>query len=219
MALRIKEWVQTDWRRAGRNLYREKGDLDTLDALLPHQDGRTLMRAPAWAAHVEFPTGFTRCRGAVYDWANRRYVFIGKNASDYLAACYADTSWTMSAITQLVGSDLNADGLFGQNVAWWGGYLWVVASDGKVYRGGAYTAALSAFYTSTDALALAPFGDKMYVATTGGNIVVQADADDTMDAYYLPVGELLIKYIGSDLHTPVPQVLDKCIHSMRRSSS
>jgi len=196
MAIRIREWTQYEWQRVGRSYYAQRGDLDELSGLFPSTDGRSLQRAPSWSSHVAFPSGFTRCQGAFYDWNQQRYVFIGRDASDQLVSCYANNAWSFSSVYTLVASSLTLGGIYGQNVAYWGGDLYVIGSDGDVYRGSSYTSALSSFYTGGDARALTAFGDRMYLATTTGDVLRLDDADSAFESYFSPVGDLNIRFMA-----------------------
>ena len=198
MPIRLREWVQREWTNAGAASYRASGDFQDLDSLLPTPNRLELKRAPTWSGHAVFPTGFDTCKAAFYDHANQRVVFIGQNGSSQLASAYADvtSSWSMTGPHTLVASTLSPGGLDHLNARYWGGDLYVIASDSTVYRGSSYTSTLSAFYSAADAKALCPFADRMLLATTGGDIVRLNDADSAFESCFAPVGDLDIRFMA-----------------------
>jgi hypothetical protein len=221
MTVNVKEFVQNHWETAGVNIYREVGDFYSIDGFMPTPDRRGLQRAPAWAAR-QTSVGFTEIRGAFWDHANATIVFIGTNTSSHLSACNAPIStWSFSAITELSTATSNAGGLIGRNYAWWGGDLYVIGADKKVYRGSAYDSALAAFYSTADAQLLAPYGDRMYMATEAGDILRLNDADTAFEAHYTPVGDLDIRYLCGyrNYLYAVSQDLDGTLYILRIDSA
>ena len=165
-----------------------------VDGIAPHH--LEVRRAPAWETQVDFPAGFSGCENMFYDFANQRVVFVGIDGSSQLAACYADVTadpWSMSSVTTLVASAINPGGVHRQNVQWWGGDLYVIASNGNVYRGSSYTAAIASFYASGDAQCIAPFAGRMYMAATDGTIYRLNDGDTAFESYCTSAGNLKIR--------------------------
>jgi hypothetical protein len=221
MTVQVKEFVQTHWETAGVNTFREGGDFYSIDGYMPTPDRRGLQRAPAWTAR-QTSVGFTEIRGAFWDHENATVVFVGTNGSSHLSACNAPIStWSFSAITELSTATSNAGGLIGRNYAWWGGDLYVIGADKKVYRGSAYDSALAAFYSTADAQILAPYGDRMYMVTEGGDIKRLNDADNAFEAHYTPVGDLDIRYLCGyrNYLYAVSQDLDGTLYVLRVDSA
>ena len=94
MPVRPKEWIQREWNHAQVAVLSRKDDFDQVSGLMPGLDRPGLQRAPAWSSFVSFPSGFTDCEAIFYDEANDRIVFIGQDAGDDLAACYADSGFS-----------------------------------------------------------------------------------------------------------------------------
>ena len=196
MPVRVQEHIQYTFLRAGREYHSQAGDINELSSMLPNLDTRQIQRSMGWAAHVNFPSGFTTCKGAFYDWSNEKYVFIGQDGSSQLASAVATSAWSFSGPNTLVASSLQLGGLDGLNVQWWGGDLYCIGSDKKVYRGLSYTAAISALYSTTDAQAIAPAADRMFLATEGGDVLRLNDADDAFESYFAPVGDLDVRFMA-----------------------
>ena len=198
MPIRLREWIQREWHNAGRDTFRASGDLNDLSSLLTSPHHVELKRAPAWEAHLDFPSGFDEAEAAFYDRTNQRVIFAGLNASNQLAAVYADVTtdpWTMSGIVTLIASAISVAGLERMNWTIWGGDLYVVCSDGFVYRG-AYGTTVSVFYnTAANAIALCPFGDRMYLALSTGAIMRLNAADNAFEAYFDPIANLTIVWM------------------------
>jgi len=185
VAVRVETWNQRRWTRPGIELYRDAGDFSDLSALLPAEGGRELRRAPGWSAQVRTDTnGLATVRGAFFDHANTRYVLVGTDGSSHLACAYLDSSWTLSSNATLSTATAGLGGLSMRNVVWWGGYLWVIGADAKVYRGTSYTSALSVFDTSTDHQVLAHAGDRLWVFKTDG-LIQRIKSDDSSFYTYL----------------------------------
>lgn len=188
-----EEWVQQEWNRAGVGLWQKKGDFDSLSSLYPDRARRKLARAPSWQT-VDLPTGFTSTDAIFFDGDNRRYVFVGTYDGE-LYSCYANSSWTMSAVSQLTAVVSYLGGKRGYNCVYWGGDLYVIGSNGKVYRGSSYSGALSEFYATGDAQLLATCGDRMFMVTTAGTVYRLNDADDAFASFFDPVGDLDVRLL------------------------
>lgn len=173
MPVTVKEWVQREWTQSQVDLYDDKGDFYNLSGLSPHITRRTLKRSPAWSSHLTHP-GLTAVRGMFYDENNDRVVLLGTNAASHLASVYFNSSWTVSSVYELTTATSNvASGTSARsmrNVAFFGGYLYVIGADSHVYRGASYTSALSDFYSTPDAVCLAVLGGRIYLAHTYGKI-------------------------------------------------
>jgi hypothetical protein len=194
MPTRIRELTLDRFERAERTLYRDAGDIYQLYCLLPTPD-RRLQRAPAWVAQVNLAANFYAVEGAFYDFANQRFVFIGVDGGGLLASAYLSKDFAWSAVTALTAAAHTVGGCDQLNVAYWGGDLYVITDNSNVYRAASYVGALGLFYAGGDAWALAPFGDRMYLATTTGTIYRLNDADSAFESYYAPVGDLDVRYI------------------------
>ena len=121
-------------------LYAEAGDYSQLSNLLPRHDGKQLVRLPAWSGPVATDTGgLTDARGAFYDADNDRIVLVGSDGSSNLACDSLDSSWALQGKTTLHTAPTNLGGASQRNVLWYGGRLWLIGSNGKVYSGSSYT--------------------------------------------------------------------------------
>ncbi len=184
MAVTVKEWVQREWTRSRADLYDRQGDFYNLSGLSPDTTRRALRRSPAWSAHLTH-SGLTAVKAMFYDENNDRYVLLGTNAASHLASTYFSSAWSHVASTyELSTATSGPGGLSQRNVAYFGGYLYVIGANGHVYRGGSYTSGLSDFYTSTDAVALTVLGGRVYLAHTYGKISRLNDAGSAFETHY-----------------------------------
>jgi hypothetical protein len=188
----MRELTITQFQRAGIERHARDGDLSNLSELTPH-DGRELARVPAFAAAAA--SDVQSIQGGFYDAANSRYVVLGTQ-TNHLKSAYMSSAWSGNGPYTLTTATYGLTGRHKQNAVYWGGNLWVVASDSKVYRGSSYTTTITEFYGTADALILAPWGGRMYLATTDGTIKRQNDADDDFETYYSPVGDLDIRFMA-----------------------
>lgn len=169
MTIKNIEWVQREWITPGVSLYRDKGDYNTLNALLPGPRGRTLRRAPSWTNAVSLNG---KPLNAFYDTANNRRVFIYTDNTDLLTE-YATTGtpWTISSGGTIKTTMTALGGLEGRNILYWGAKLYLIDSAGNVQAGTSYTTALTEIYSGTNGYALCSFGDHAYLATTTGDVI------------------------------------------------
>jgi hypothetical protein len=184
MAVTVKEWIQREWIQSQVDLHDHKGDFYNLSGLSPNPARCALKRSPAWSAHLAH-SGLTAVKALFYDENNDRYILLGTNAASHLASTYFSSAWSHVASTyELSTATSGPGGLSQRNVAYFGGYLYVIGANGHVYRGASYTSALSDFYTSTDAVALAILGGRVYLAHTYGKISRLNDAGDAFETHY-----------------------------------
>jgi len=192
-----KEFVQRAWTRPQVTLYHEPGDLYSLTALIPDEHG-LLKRMDAWSTAADLGTGIENIRGGFWDDTNNRYVVIGQDTPTpptKIVLTYYSSSWVLKGTVYDVTSATYAlGGKDGLNVTYWGGDLYVIGVDKKVYRGSDYTAGLTEFYATTDAWILFPAGDRMYLVTEAGLVYRLNDADTAFEAHYDPIGTLDIQY-------------------------
>lgn len=191
MTVRVEEWSQSHWRTPGVNLYANYGDYLELSNLLPTRDQRQLRRLPAWSAQVRVDTnGLTDVRGAFYDVANDRIVMIGADGSSDLTAAYLDSAWSLSANTTLNATPTNLGGASMRNAAWFGGVLYVVGSDGKVYSGSSYTGALTVFNANTWHHILESIDERLYSCSNAGRIDRTSHDNSVFDTYDAPKNDM-----------------------------
>lgn len=184
MAVTVKEWTQREWTRSRVDLYNRPGDFYNLSGLSPDPTRHTLKRSPAWSSHLTH-SGLTAVKAMFYDENNDRYVLLGTNAASHLASTYFSSAWSHVASTyELSAATSGPGGLSCRNVAYFGGHLYIIGANGHVYRGASYTSSLSDFYTSTDAVALAVLGGRIYLAHTYGKISRLNDAGDAFETHY-----------------------------------
>jgi len=192
-----EEFIQRDWLRPGMNVYRNPGDLSTLTALVPDEHG-SLKRTDAWSTVVDLGTGIENIRGGFWDDANNRYVVIGQDTPTpptKIALTYFSSSWALKGtVYDVTAATAALGGKDQMNVAYWGGDLYVIGADKKVYRGADYTAGLTEFYGTADAWLLCPAGDRMYLVTEAGLVYTLNAADNAFALHYDPIGALDIQY-------------------------
>jgi len=178
------------------NVYRNPGDLYSLTALLPDEHG-LLKRMDAWSSPVDLGTGIVKIRGGFWDDANNRYVILGQDTTPAtkLVLTYFSSSWVIKGtVYDVTAATTGLGGKDQMNVAYWGGDLYVIGADSKVYRGSDYTAGLAAFYATADAWLLFATGDRMYMVTTSGLVYTLNDADSAFVLHYQPTGAMDIQY-------------------------
>jgi hypothetical protein len=184
MAVTVKEWTQREWTQSQVDLYDDKGDFNNLSGLSPNVTRRALKRSPAWSSHLTH-SGLTAIKAMFYDEANARYVLIGTNAASHLASTYFSSAWSHIASTYELSAATSGPGDRScRNALYSGGYVYVIGADKHVYRGASYTSALSDFYSTADAVALAVLGGRVYMAATYGKIWRLNDANDAFETHY-----------------------------------
>ncbi|HUV95804.1 MAG TPA: hypothetical protein VMX14_13395 [Anaerolineae bacterium] len=197
MAILNKEFVQREWSRPGMNVYRQPGDLSSLTALLPDQHG-LLRRTDAWSTILDLGAGIQNIRGGFWDDANNTYVVIGQDTATpatKIVLTYFSSTWTIKGtIYDVTSATASLGGKDQMNVSYWGGDLYVIGADKKVYRGSDYTGGLTEFYGTADAWLLFPAGDRMYMITEAGTVYRLNATDDAFETHYTPIGSMDIQY-------------------------
>ena len=200
VAVELKEWTQHEWTHPGRSLYRYKGDFYDLSCLMRDAKGR-LRRCPAFSSYVEIASGFDDLIGVWYNEDTAHWHVLGTYNS-MITTIATDDDWdeleTVGNIQNLLAAIDTLGGLIGRNYSFWGGDLYIIGDDKKVYRG---SPALGQAYLSEldgggDVVLLCPYGDRMYAATETGTIMRLTDADDGFDDFYDPVGDLQVVYMA-----------------------
>ena len=187
MATKPTEWTQNTWLRAGIKLYKTKGDYYSLTNMQLSKDGTQLRRIGAWSAQVRTDTNaLTDVQGMFYDHANARVVLLGADAGPDLSASYLSSSWTLSAITELHATPTNLGGLSMRNHLYFYGYIYLIGSNGVVYRGTDYTAAFDVFNANTTHTVIAAIDDRVYAAKSTGAVTRTSFDIATMDTYVTP---------------------------------
>ncbi len=187
MPTRVKEFTQRDWKQPGVDLYRDTGDFYELSGLRPDFARRRLMRGPGWSSHITH-TGLTNIRAMLHDEANDRRYIIGTNSSNYLAQGYYNAAWTFTGPTQLTTATATTGGRTTQNVVYFGGTLWVIASNGDVLTG-SLTSLSTTFYSATNAVIIVPVAGRMFMLDENGDIFRQNDAGTAFESHFAPVEE------------------------------
>jgi hypothetical protein len=178
------EWVQREWTRAGAPLYERAGDFHELSGLLPDRRG-DLQRGPGWSSIVTI-AGFTDISAMYYDGLYNRYVMIGKNASNHLAAAYYSSIWTPSAVTELTSATSNAGGVQGFRALLFNGNSYLIGANKRVYKGAYYSYAHSEFYATADAWMLVRASAELFMVTNAGAVFKLNDAQDAFESYATP---------------------------------
>ena len=197
MAVRVKEWLQTEWLHPAVTLYGKKGDFYEISGLRPTLSRDKLARSPAWSSYLAQPAAIETLQGAFYDHVNDRYVFVGTEVADpySIVAFYYSSAWSASGVTDLVLASSTLGGLSMRNLAYWGGEAYVINSAGAIYRGGGYTGEIGVFTSSGSAQILCPAGDRMYYVGTGGFVERLNDADNAFESFFLSAGDLDVQYM------------------------
>ena len=191
MPIAVKEWVQDAWLRPGVELWRKNGDFLEVSNLIPTRDGLQLVRTPAWSAQVRTDTnGLTDVRGAFFDADNDRIVLVGADGSGDLASAYLSSAWSLSSNTTLNSTPTNLGGCSMRNVAWFGGVLYAVGSNGKLYSGSSYTGALTSFNANTWHHSLAPIDERLYSCSVAGRIDMTNYDNSSLTVYDAPINDL-----------------------------
>ncbi len=186
MAVRPQEWIQNTWLRAGIQLHKKKGDYYSLSNMILSKDLTQLRRQPGWSTQVRTDTNaLTDIQGMFYDHANDRVVLLGEDAGPDLSASYLNASWSLSAITELHATPTNLGGLSMRNVLFYCGYLYLIGSDGKLYRGTDYTASVTELSSGTHKCIVA-MDDRVYIARADGQVDRTASDIATTSAYETP---------------------------------
>lgn len=198
MPTQLKQWLQREWKRANVDVYRDPGDFYALVRLEPTERGDALRRIPDWHAQVRHDTnGLHSVRGIFYDEANSRFVLLGNDtASGDLAASYFNSSWTLSSLTVLHTAPSNLGGLSLRDYAYYGGKLWLIGSDGKVYAGTSYTATLSEFDADTTHRIICPIDERVYVVHNTGQVDRTDDAGTALETYFTPDHPLDVRFMA-----------------------
>jgi hypothetical protein len=198
MGIKRRQWTQQQWTHPGARLHRAKGDYDDAEGFLLAPTGDRLVRAPGWSSHIALPAGIADVQAVTYDRDNERTVTIGADDADSpskVVASYFDSDWAASSVTDLItGGPTGLGGRYLQNIAWLGGYLYVIADDNNVYRGTDYTSTLTSFYTGADAALLVALQDRLYLLTDAGAVYRLNDGDTAFESYYTPTVDLTILY-------------------------
>jgi hypothetical protein len=196
MTVSIKHWLQSEWRRPNVHRWDREGDFSQLANLEPSIDRRLLQRIPSWSAQVRSDTnGLVTVKGMFYDDDNRRVVLVGTDGSSDLSSCYFSPAWSLSSKTVLSSAPGNLGGLSGRNLAYYGGLLWLVGDDGKVYKGTGYTSAVAEFDADTDHKLMAPIDHRLYVVCTDGMIKRTNTSLSALYAYKTPSHDLDVRLI------------------------
>lgn len=194
MTVSVKHWLQSEWRRPNIHRWDREGDFSQLSNLEPSIDRRTLQRIPSWSARVRTDTnGLVTVKGMFYDYANSRVVLVGTDGSSQLASCYLSSAWSLSSKTVLSTATANLGGLSMRNLAYYGGLLWLVGADGKVYKGTGYTSAVAEFDADTDHKLMTPIDHRLYVVCTDGQIKRTNTSLSALYAYLSPSHNLDVR--------------------------
>jgi len=170
--IKTHEWTQQEWSQPAADLYKNLGDFYEMNGLYLDPTRRYLRRAPPLDVDsVSTPSATELPIALFFDATNERYVTIVKNGTTSLILYYWNTSWSRTGPYTLTSAVYDLGGLDGRNVKYWGGALWLIGSDGNIYRGTDYTSTLTAIYSGGDAECLAPMGAYMYAALDDGEII------------------------------------------------
>lgn len=188
MATKPVEWIQNTWLRAGIQLHKKKGDYFSLSNMVLSKDGTQLRRFPSWSAQVRTDTNaLVDVQGMFYDHENERVVLLGENATPDLSSSYLNASWTLSAISVINATPTNlGGGLSMRDHLYYCGYLYLIGSNGKLYRGTDYTASVAELDSSTNHRVIAAIDDRVYIALDTGVIDRTASDIATTTSYVTP---------------------------------
>ena len=202
MAIQIHEWVQREWTRAGIDLFHREGDFSNASGLYPDPARRKLRRAPGWAAHTSWASGYASPEGAFYDHANDTVVFaLLTTADSHLATLSYDANYTAKSAGDL-GLDCAAygalSGLHQRNIVYWADAVRAITGAGDVYKIPNYASTpISAVWTGSGgetARCLAAYGDTVYLVTSAGRVLRANAALTGFDSYYDPAPGLDVRF-------------------------
>jgi len=198
MPVTVKELVLRSFTRPNVALYQREGDFYSATNFMPNWAGRGLRRAPKWSAHIPFNAGFTNCRGAFFDRAHGqagKLVFVGTNASNYLAVNAYDLHTNAFAATAAISNAVDTlGGVGGHNLLWWRSTLYFIADTLKVYRSLNYAAAATEFHPNQDGHILTLYGDRVMLADNGGRLYIMNHTAQLETMWYSVTG-LDIRYL------------------------
>jgi hypothetical protein len=203
MPVAVRTWTQRHFTRPGIDLDRPADSAREdpnacweLSCLAPDPVTCTLRRGPAWTAAAALPAGIGDIAGAFLDTTNGRYCFIGEDGGD-MKLIYTDHNFTAWQGPYTLLSGVTLGGLTGRNVSLWGGTLWVIGHNGNVYRNATYTGALgAAFYAADNIDILSPMNDRMFAASTTGDIKRLLSDGSAFGDYHTPAVDLLPLFLG-----------------------
>jgi len=190
----IRSWDITEWRRAGQWNYETKGDFFAMSGLYYDIRLGGVRRLPSFDAFTNWAAGFDTVMGAFYDAANGRYYFVGKTSGGNLANSYYEEDWGFGATNDL-GKAVSGDPLtrYHKNVIYWGGFAWYAVGSGSpsgLFRHSDLSASVNSYYTVTQPNFLVPYGDRLFVVNVAGSILLQDEADTTLEVFFVPRADL-----------------------------
>jgi len=203
MAISIREWVQTEWKRPKAPFASQPGDFWDASGLRPDATRRRLRRAPGWSAHVAWPAGFADPEGCFYDRTNEVVVFLGrKTANDHLASVYYDTAtWSASSVNDL-GIDVSTygalQGYHQRNVLHWGGATWLITDNWDVYSGDYSAAPLTRVWQATggrSARVLMAYADRLFFTDDQGKVYRLDGGGASFSAFYSNANDLDVRFM------------------------
>lgn len=201
MTARVREWRQSEWRRAGVARFERPGDFWACNGLWPDPARRRMRRAPGWSAHVPWPAGFGRPAGLFYDRPNGYFAWVGLDpADDHVATCFYTAGWEHVATCDLgLASPLYGalTGLSQRNLCHWGGRLYLISGAAAVYAGDPTSGPLALLWSGTGgegARLLCPYADRLLLVTSSGRVLRLNAAGDAFEPYYTPAAPLDVRY-------------------------
>jgi hypothetical protein len=197
MPVKLREFVQDEWLTSGITRYARSGDFEDLSALAPNYNQRKLRRGPGWSSLQEH-SALVNVQGMFFDAENQRYVVIGKaSGSSTLQSGYFNAAWSFSGPYSIKSDRTTLGGRSMQNLAYYAGRLYLI--DGTynyVYRHTGYTSDMGSAWwdDSQTASILVPFGARLYMLTSAGEIWRINDGGSALESYLAPTEDFTPLY-------------------------
>jgi hypothetical protein len=196
MAIKVRTWSQSEWRRPGRLHHYTEGDFHDLSGLYPDYTRRKIKRGPAWSTHVPWPEeagvfeGFVDANVLILDPTNNIFCFYGKLTNGHLATVH----WSRDSkslvdkydLTTALGSSKAGSGYHGRTSLYVGGKLYLISAGYDIHYGANLATQPPTVEAGTFGT-LAVYGDKIFAADRTQGIIYRLNAAGTsFEAYYTP---------------------------------
>jgi len=188
------EFVQRKFTRPNVEVFQRDGDFDYSYNLIPNPVGHGLRRAPAWSSHVQFPSGFTNCRGMFWDCASSSLVFIGTKNNHLATVSMPFDTGVMGTATEIDTGTATLGEISMHNYLWWHSYLYYIRSDRTLYKSLNFTATGTVVYSNQDARCLTVVGDRPVFADTSGELHILNRSATFEHMWYVATG-LDVRYM------------------------
>ncbi len=201
MGIRVSEWRQGVWTRAGRAFWEREGDFWNASGLYPDAMRQRLLRAPGWSSVTAWPAGFGRPEGAFYDRPNAGFSFVGLDpGDDHVAIASYTETWALDAVVDLGTASATYGALSGlsqRNCVFWGSLLYFISGSYALYVANPTTPPMTLLWSGSggeSAQLLCPYADQLFLITNGGRVLRLNAAGTGFEAYHTPRVGLDVRY-------------------------